>query len=86
MTDSIQEALSFVSDAIDHRAVWPQSVNGPTARSPILSQSHNTETLLPLTVAPGQFDESFGHSLGNQAGIDPIFTRYGYNQVGASRV
>jgi hypothetical protein len=83
VADSTQEALSLVPDAIDNRAVWAQSANGPTARSPILSQSHNPETLPPLTVARGHFDGSFGHSFGNQAGENPdLYTRSGYNQVG----
>jgi hypothetical protein len=81
--DSTQETHSFVPDATDHHAVWPQSMNGPTATSPILSQTQNPETLPPLTVAPGNFDGGFDHNFGNQAGKNlDFYTLSGYNQVG----
>ncbi|KAF8267985.1 hypothetical protein EI94DRAFT_1700590 [Lactarius quietus] len=71
-----QETPPISSDAIDPGAAWPQSMNRPTARSPIHSMSQSLEKP-PRTFAPASFDGSFG----NQAGAIPdIHTRSGYDQ------
>ncbi|KAH8986271.1 hypothetical protein EDB83DRAFT_1170779 [Lactarius deliciosus] len=72
-----QDTPSIISDVPSPGTVWPQSVIGPTTRSPVLSQNQISVKLPPLTFLPGNFDGSFG----NQAGaITDAHARAGYDQ------
>lgn len=73
-----QETPSIISDAMNPYTVWPQSVNGSTAGSPILSQCQIPEET-PLTFAPGDFYRSFGNQAISEA-IPNCHTRTGYNK------
>jgi hypothetical protein len=74
-----QETPITISDVIDPCTAWLHHVNGPTARSPIPSQSQIPEQPLPLTYGPSDFNGSFCH----RSETIPYFrTRAGYNKVG----
>ena len=76
-----QEMPSVFSDGTSPRTLWLQSVDGLTARSPILSRGQFPEKPRPLTYGPYNGDGSFN----NQAGAVPTYrTHAGYNQVGNS--
>lgn len=66
-----------ISDGANPRTSWSQSVDGLTARSPILSRGQILENPRPLTHAPDNGNENFG----DQAGAVPnCRTQAGYNQ------
>jgi hypothetical protein len=69
----------ITSDVISPCTAWLHRVNGPTDRSPILSQSQVPEKSLPLTFAPSGFNGSFRH---RSEAIPNFCTRAGYNEVG----
>ncbi|KAH9041531.1 hypothetical protein EDB83DRAFT_2318264 [Lactarius deliciosus] len=76
-----QDTPSIISDVPSPGTVWPQSVIGPTTRSPALSQSQISVKPPPLTFPPGNFDGSFG----NQAwAITDAHARAGYGQTCAA--
>ncbi|KAH8992644.1 hypothetical protein EDB92DRAFT_1856653 [Lactarius akahatsu] len=55
-----QDTPSIILDVPSPGTVWPQSVIGPTTRSPVLSQSQ-ISAKPPLTFPPEIFDASFGN-------------------------
>ena len=76
-----QEMPFVISDRTSPRTLWSQSVDGLTARSPILSQGQIPEKPRPLVYGPCNGNGNFN----NQAGPVPnCCTQAGYNQVGNS--
>ena len=76
-----QEIPFVISNGINPRTSWSQSVDGLTARSPILSQGQIPEKPRPLAYGPGNGNGN----LNSQAGPVPnCRTQAGYNQVGNS--
>ncbi|KAN0127196.1 hypothetical protein V8E53_015002 [Lactarius tabidus] len=77
-----QEMPFVISDGTNPRTSWSQSVDGLTARSPILSRGQIPEKPHPLTYAPSNGNGNFG----NQTEAVPnCRTHAGYNQVLAGR-